>query len=180
MTQPHLEIFAVNSKLDMRHTFLSRASGDTPKLPDLAGWLGLQQGGVNTDEIELFPTDDLAGMQLSDYVTTAFDLEAPPEVPLAARMNALEGHVLLIPSHALAGSVQTGAELTLITRLPMTEPDHSASALKPVAPTPPPAPEPEADPAPQKEPMSRGRARMLAIATAFVLAVIIVFGREFF
>ncbi|MCY4180804.1 MAG: hypothetical protein OXC60_12845 [Litoreibacter sp.] len=172
-----LHIFAVNADLEGRHTYLSRSRGETMALPDLASWLGLDQGGLNLDEIELFPAEDLAGMALSDYVTTAFDLEAAPEAQLSARMNALEGHVLLIPGAVLAGEVQTGPELTLIARLPMARPDHSSDALEPL-PHSTPAPTPS-EPEPEEEGMSPTKRRLLAVLTAFILAALIVFGREF-
>ncbi|MEM6596243.1 MAG: hypothetical protein AAF672_15760 [Pseudomonadota bacterium] len=174
-----LYIFAVNRKLDGRHTFLSRSRGEVAELPDLEGWLGVPEGALARDEIELFPTEDLAGMALSDYVTTAFDLSAEPEGQLAARMNALEGHVMLIPSLALTGEVTTGPELTLIASPAMSTPDHSADALEPLPPSKPATPEPEPEPA-EEAGMSPTQRRLWAVFTAFVLAVIIVFGREFF
>lgn len=132
MAEALLHIFAVNAEIDVRHTYLSRSQGKDAALPDLAGWLGLRQGGLNSDEIELFPLSDLAGMALSDYVATAFDILDAPLGQTAARLNALDGHVLLIPQAAMAGQVKTGAELTLIASLPMAKPDHSADALTPM------------------------------------------------
>lgn len=170
-----LHIYAVNEAIEGRHTYLSRSQGESMVLPDLAGWLGLRQGGLDTDEIELFPTGDLAGMALSDYVTTAFDLEAAPNAQTAARMNALEGHVLLIPSAALAGAVAERPELTLVASLLMAQPDHSVGALEPL-------PEPKLETAPhaKTEAMPAGRRRLLAVFVAFILALIIVVGREIF
>ena len=129
MAAPMLHIFAVNAEVEGRHTYLSRSQNDTMVLPDLAGWLSVRQGGLDLDEIELFPVGDLAGMHLADYVTTAFDLEAKPTGQTASRMNALDGHVLLVPEAALAGSVNTKPELTLIASLPMARPDHVADVI---------------------------------------------------
>ncbi|MEM9583274.1 MAG: hypothetical protein AAGA08_09175 [Pseudomonadota bacterium] len=131
-----LHIFAVNTQMQGRHTFLSRSKGKAMALPHLAGWLGLRQGGLNTDKIELFPVSDLAGMALSDYVTNAFDLRDPPSGQNLQRLNALDGHVVLIPDEAIAGKIETTAELTCVASLPMARADHSAAALEPVeAPT---------------------------------------------
>ena len=129
----HLHIYAVNERLEGRHTFLSRAQGEAGALPDLAGWLGLRHGGLDTDEIELFPTADLAGMTLTDYVRTAFDLEADPDDQITARLNALDGHVFLVPDIALAGEVKPKPQLTHIAALSIAQPDHSAQALEPVS-----------------------------------------------
>ncbi len=131
MASRMLHIFAVNAAVEGRHTYLSRSKEEAMKLPDLAGWMGLRQGGLNTDEIELFPVSDLAGMALSDYVSNAFDLDGQPAGQTMARMNALDGHVLLVPDAAVAGTVETKPELTLIASLPMARADHSSEALEP-------------------------------------------------
>lgn len=169
MTDNALHVYAVNTELDVRHTFLSRSNGTVAALPNLAGWLGLRQGGLNTDEIELFPLTDLAGMPLSSYISTAFDILDAPLGQTATRLNALDGHVLLVPSAALAGEVRTGPELTEIASLPMAQADHSADALQPApvdrsaAPLPDPAP---AAPKPRNT-------FWLAVLTAFILALLL-------
>lgn len=167
----HLQVFAVNAPLDIRHTYLSRSTGQEVKLPNLAGWLGLRQGGLNTDEIELFPLQDLADMPLSGYVATAFDISDDPLGQTAARLNALGGHVLLVPDAAIAGQVTTGAELTLIASLPMARADHSAQALQPTPPDPiaQPEPAPKPVPAPPKQNYS---AALIAFVLAFVLVLV--------
>ena len=163
-----LHIFAVNAQLNIRHTYLSRSKGESTQLPNLAGWLGLRQGGLNTDEIELFPLKDLADMPLSSYLATAFDIIDEPLGQTAARLNALGGHVLLVPSAAIAGDILTGAELTEIATLPMARPDHSAEALKP-APAQPAPPEPE----PKPQGPAPGKRRVSPILIALVLAIVL-------
>ncbi len=130
MAQATLHIFAVNAEIDVRHTFLSRSKGDAPMLPDLAGWLSLRQGGLDTDNIELFPVGDLGDLKLADYVATAFDTLEEPLKKAAPKLNALDGHVLLIPGAALAGDWQSGSNLTLIDTLPLSVADHTAEALE--------------------------------------------------
>lgn len=133
MKTAHLHIFALNAETDARHTFLSRSKGEVAKLPDLAGWLSLRQGGLDTDNIELFAVSDLGDLRLSNYVATAFDPLDPPLNEAAPKLNALEGHVLLIPDAALAGSWTAGQHVTLVASLPLAVANHAAEALKPAA-----------------------------------------------
>lgn len=121
-----LHVFAVNAETGLRHTHLTRAQGEAPALPPLADWLGT---AVDTDEIELFPIRDLGDMMLSDYITMAFAPKAL-EGDDARRMNALLGHVLLVPERALAGQPTPGAALTLIASLPLAGADHQATLPK--------------------------------------------------
>lgn len=119
-----LHIFALNSESDLRHTHLTRARGETVHLPPLADWLGV---AVDTGEVELFPLKDLDDMSLSDYVTAAFAPEAEMARADRARMDALDGSVLLVPDTALGGAAKPGAALTLIASLPLAQADHRAS-----------------------------------------------------
>ena len=168
MADPVLHIFAVNAQTEARHTFLSRSNGEASDLPDLAGWLSLRQGGLNTDEIELFPVSDLAGLSLTDYIRTAFDPKEAGLSTAAPRLNALDGHVLLIPDAALAGNWTEGPNLTQVASLPLPVADHSAAALTPAPQeVTPPQPEPTPPPPPRRSTF------MPAVITAFFLAVIL-------
>ena len=133
-----LHILAVNAKTEVRHTHLTRARGEVPVLPPLTEWLGAE---VDEGEVELFPVRDLGDMALSDYVTMAFAPESiPPEA--ARRMDALKGHVLLVPERALSEEPAPGKEATLIASLPLAGADHGGSLPKAdVSPVPRPAPE---------------------------------------
>lgn len=134
-----LYVFAVNALTNVRHTHLTRAQGMAPDLPPLTDWLGAE---VDTDEVELFPVRDLGEMKLSDYVAMAFAPEAIPPEP-ARRMNALKGHVLLVPERALSEEPAPGKEATLIASLPLARPDHASSLPKAdPRPVPQPAPQP--------------------------------------
>lgn len=165
-----LHIYAVNERIEGTHTYLSRSQGQAATLPDLAGWLGLRQGGLNTDEIELFATSDLAGMALTDYVTTAFELEASPDAQTSARLNALDGHVLLIPEAALSGAVSPKSQLTLVSSLRVARPDHSAEALEP-APLRPAREERPTDPEPVAGSRTLSKVWMIGVA-GIVLALL--------
>ncbi len=130
MARALLHVFAVNAQIDVRHTFLSRSTGQTTTLPDLAGWLSLRQGGLDTDNIELFPVDDLGDLRLADYIATAFDPLDAALKTAAPKLNALDGHVLLVPQAALAGDWTAGADLTLVDSLPLAVADHVAEPLE--------------------------------------------------
>lgn len=117
-----LYVFAVNQSLSVRHTHLTRHQGETPELPPVADWLGVD---VNTDQIELFPVTDLSGLGLSSYLTTAFAVEDSALGDDARRLDALQGPVLLVPSDAMSGVPVPGPTVTQVAVLPMAEPDHS-------------------------------------------------------
>ena len=121
-----LHVFAVNAETQVRHTHLTRANGEAPALPPLTAWLGAE---VDTDEIELFPVGDLGEMSLSEYVTMAF---APEGIPprTAQRMDALTGHVLLVPDPALGAAPAPGPEATPVASLALAAADHGSSLPK--------------------------------------------------
>jgi hypothetical protein len=160
-----LHILAINAKTEVRHTHLTRARGEAPELPPLTEWLGAE---VDTDEVELFPVKDLGEMALSDYVTMAFAPEAIPPQALR-RMNALKGHVLLVPERALSEEPAPGKEATLIASLPLARADHGGTLPKAEI-TPPPRPAP----APTEAPRRRGSATWvigIVVLLALILAV---------
>lgn len=141
MSNQELHVFAVNGDRaeGLRHTNLSRASGETADLPDLREWLGVER--LDTDRIELFPVGDLGDMSLSAYVTQAFDPTPGLEKETSARLDALDGSVLLVPDAAYDGVFHPGAELTRIASVSLALPDHVAELPKADV-TPPPQPGP--------------------------------------
>ncbi|MDG4649851.1 hypothetical protein P6F26_15505 [Roseibacterium sp. SDUM158017] len=140
MSAKTLHIFAVNGDSDLRHTHLSRAKGEAPELPDLRRWLGVET--LDTDRIELFPLKELDGTRLSQYVTMAFDPVPLIDTATAARLDALDGSVLLVPDTAFTGVFHPGAELTRIATLSLALPDHDADLPRADV-TPYPAPGPD-------------------------------------
>jgi len=128
MTQTTLHIFAVNGESELRHTNLTRAQGLAPDLPPLAEWLGLD--ALRTDQIEIFPVEDLGDMSLSDYVVMAFDPAAPPDPETRAQLDALEGSVLLIPDTAMPAEPKPGPGLTPVAVLALARADHVADLPK--------------------------------------------------
>ncbi|ABD56821.1 hypothetical protein [Jannaschia sp. CCS1] len=144
----NLQIFALNEPIDVSHTNLTRQTGETPELPPLAEWLGVDT--LDTDQIELFPIKDLSDMPLSEYIRLAFAPEeqiAPADI---TRLDALSGAVLLVPETALSAAPRPGSQATLIASVPLAQADNSGSLPKAdVAPVPSAAPapaEPEAPP----------------------------------
>jgi hypothetical protein len=158
-----LYIFAVTAPTDLRHTHLTRARGEVAELPPLTDWLGAE---VDTNEVELFPVKDLGDMSLSEYVTMAFAPESMP-ARAARRMDALKGHVLLVPERALSEEPAPGKEATLIASVPLAGADHGGSLPK-AGVTPMPRPVPETAP---KE--KRSGSLMWVIAGIVVIALLI-------
>lgn len=164
MTELH--IFALNVASETRHTHLTRARGESPALPPLSAWLGVS--ALDTDAIELFPVADLEGMTLSDYIAAAF---APDAIPPGdrARLDALEGSVLLVPDAALPSAPAPRAELTRIADLALSEADHAADLPK-AALTPAPG---EAAPAASVPPPAKKPRRATALRLLIVFAILI-------
>jgi hypothetical protein len=172
MSPTALHIFAVNGKSDLRHTNLTRAQGLKSELPPLEDWLGLD--ALLTDQIEIFPVEDLGDMTLTEYVGMAFDPVPPPGPDLRARLDALEGSVLLVPDTAMPKDPRPGAMLTSIAVLPLAQADHSADLPKAdvQAPDIPDEAEPPAAP-PKKKGLSQGVkiAIFIAIFVALYIAL---------
>ncbi len=161
-----LHIFALNTDSNTRHTHLTRAQGGSADLPPLADWLRVT--ALEPDEIELFPVKDLDDMALSDYIALAFATQPIPS-DIRARLDALEGSVLLVPETAMTGDPAPGAELTQIARLALVQPDHSANLPKAeVSATP--AASPEPDPA---EPSSAPPTFIILVALVIVLLLMV-------
>jgi hypothetical protein len=174
MTPTALHILAVNGDSDLRHTNLTRAQGLRPDLPALEDWLGVD--AILTDQIEIFPIEDLGDMTLTDYVVMAFDPAPPPGPDARTRLDALEGSVLLVPDTAIPTDPKPGAMLTRIATLPLVQADHSADLPKADvrAAAPPAEPESPAAP-PKKKGLSQGV--KIAIFIAIFVALYIVLDR---
>jgi hypothetical protein len=165
----HLHIFALNEPVTMSHTNLTRQQGETPVLPPLAAWLGAET--LDTDAIELFPISELGGMALSDYVQLAFTPEAMPR-EVQARLDALDGAVLLVPDDAMTGMAAPGPQVTEIAKIRLAQADHDAHmppARLDTAATVTPGPAPEQERAPPLALIA------LLVMLAFA-AVIVLFG----
>jgi hypothetical protein len=174
MTETRLHVYAVNGASDLRHTHLTRVEGATPDLPPLAEWLGV--GTVDADRIEIFPVADLGDTRLADYVTMAFEPAEAIDADTAARLNALQGSVLIVPDAALDGTPAPTAALTSIASLELARPDHRAD-LPRAEPAPAPPPKTEAEPAaaPPKRKISQA-AKFAVFIAIFILLYILLDG----
>lgn len=128
MSPRSLHVFALNMESTLRHTNLTRATGDAIELPPLAEWLGIP--AIDENEIELFPLKDLGDMPLSDYISRAYDPENALPTAVAGRLDALTGSVLLVPDGADSGPMQPGVEVTLVATIPLAQPDNAAHIRK--------------------------------------------------
>lgn len=170
-----LNVFAVNGHSDLRHTHLTRVGGETPDLPPLAEWLGVDR--VDTDKIEIFPVRDLGDTRLADYVAMAFEPAEPIEGETRARLNALGGSVLIVPDRALDRAPTPGPAVTPIATLALAEADHRADLPRAdVAPAPRP-PEPQSEPREKTTRPKVSQAMKFAIFIAiFILLYILLDG----
>ena len=131
MSSDTLFIYALPDAPDVRCTALTRAtetSDAQDDLPPLAEWLGVQ--ALDLDRVELFPTDDLGEMPLVEYATMVFAPEKMPDTATKARLNALEGMVLLVPGAALDGTPTPGAQVESVAEIALAIPDHRANLPK--------------------------------------------------
>jgi hypothetical protein len=169
-----LHVFAVNGASELRHTHLTRARGLEPELPPLDRWLGVDW--LDTDRIEVFPVGDLGAMSLSDYVAMAFDPAVPPSGEVRARIDALEGSVLLVPDDAMRGEPRPGPELTSLATVPLAQPDHSADLPKAEV-GPMPRPEPAAGaPSPERRGGSTRVLALLVLVAAILVLLYVMLG----
>lgn len=168
MSATMLRVFAINGAEELRHTHLTRAQGLKAELPPIADWLGVES--LDTDRIEIFPVKDLGDMSLSDYLVMAFD-PTPIEPATRARLDALEGTVLIAPDAALSGDPKPRAEATEITALPLSVADHSADLPKAdTAPAP-----PRVDSSEPETPRKPGRLSQAAKVAIFVGIFVVLF-----
>jgi hypothetical protein len=169
MSAKVLHVFAINGESDLRHTNLTREQGLMPDLPPLGEWLGVE--ALDTDRIEVFPVQDLGEMKLSQYVTMAFDPVPLIDAETSARLDALEGSVLLVPDTAFEGVFHPGAEVTEVATLSLALPDHHAELPKADVSAYP-------EPAPERFPPEKRRGPVLwlaAVALAVIVLVLVIY-----
>ncbi|MEM6304621.1 MAG: hypothetical protein AAF744_07875 [Pseudomonadota bacterium] len=121
-----IRVFAVNLPPEAIKRRLAR-EGEARLVAELLG-RPLPEGGY-----ELFPVTNLTGVGLTGYLREGYAV--PPEALSGdrARLDALEGFVLLIFSQAFEGQatlLEAGAALTLIGTYGETQPDMRALPLE--------------------------------------------------
>jgi hypothetical protein len=117
-------VFALNGddQFDgLRQTFLSSMdeAAERPDPGDVAQLIGLET--VDTRYIEVFPAKDVAELGLSRYLADALDVKAEALAGNRAKLDALEGYVMLVLSAAFKGGAHTltpGPALTHIGTFP--------------------------------------------------------------
>ncbi len=96
-------------RLDMSPEEINRLtdpSGDAPATPAaVAHLLGLNW--LDQDHFEIFDVADVQNMGLSDYLAMGNDIPEADIAPDRARLDAVEGHVLMVYSRAFQGYSKT-------------------------------------------------------------------------
>lgn len=106
-----IRLFAIN-----RPPADLRSELSTLPVADLARKL-LQSPHLDTASAEIFPVSDLAGVGLGAYLTEGYAVEAEAVGADRARLDALDGFVMLLFSDSFAGAGTTltpGPEVTLV------------------------------------------------------------------
>lgn len=124
-------------------------------------------------QADLIALDDLADMPLSDFLAQAHDLPATALDPLRARLDALDGHVLVVRSRAFGGQAMTllpSPELRLVAVLGEPGTDWRGDRLKSDS------AKPYSAPSPTSPRADRDRARRIGgvIFTGFMIFLALV------
>ncbi|ABV94826.1 hypothetical protein Dshi_3093 [Dinoroseobacter shibae DFL 12 = DSM 16493] len=174
-----VRVFAVNG--DSRgsgtaQSFLTRLEQDPEDIAAEAVRLREMLGADQIDPTytETFAVKDVADLGLSRYIATAMDVPMETLAPDRARLDALEGEVLIVLSRALGDTAQTltpGADLTFIGAYKMAEVPLTGPVKAP-PPDPMPAPTP-VDEIDAPEEISTGR-RTLIVGAALLIAALLV------
>lgn len=124
--QGMIRVFAINRPPADIRVALSRM----PK-PDLARDL-LGDPHLDTASVEIFPVSDLEGVGLTAYLTEGYAVPDAQLTPDKAKLDALEGYVLLLFSESFAGrgvTLEAGPDVTLIGTYGEFAPDRRPRAL---------------------------------------------------
>jgi hypothetical protein len=121
-----IRLFAVNRPIDK----LARDLRDGSKEALIADLLGRS---VPEGSAELFPVSDLTGVGLARYLNDGYAVPPDQISRDRARLDALDGYVLLLFSSAFEGQETTlklGPDLTMIGTYGETQPDMSVIPLE--------------------------------------------------
>ncbi len=120
-----IRLFVVNRAIDsMAHDLRTQDKQDL--ITDLLGF------DVPEGTAELFPVSDLTGVGLPRYLTDGYAVTDAQIDQDRARLEALDGYVLMLFSSAFEGQATTltiGPDLTLIGTYGETQPDMTAPHL---------------------------------------------------
>lgn len=121
-----IRVFAVNRPVGEMQSALQTMSKQ-----DLARDL-LANASLDTSTAELFPVADLTGVGLPGYLTEGYAVGTAQVDPDRARLDALEGYVLIVFSETFGTREMTltpGADLTLIGTYTEFEPSQDVTGL---------------------------------------------------
>lgn len=79
----------------------------------LAQVLGIEE--IDLDHVEIFPISDLEDLGLAGYLTQGCGIPEAEVAPDRDRLNAMEGHVLLLRSRAFGGQAERLTPASQIT-----------------------------------------------------------------
>ena len=120
-----IRVFAVNRPAAELSNAL-KSQDKTTLVADLLGHEMTESGA------ELFPVSDLAGIGLSGYLADGYAVPLDQLSDTRAKLDALEGYVLLVFSAGFEGRAATltlGPDLTLIGTFGETQPDMAVRPL---------------------------------------------------
>ncbi|TMM55524.1 hypothetical protein [Sulfitobacter sabulilitoris] len=161
-----IRVFAINRPVPEILSAL-----ETMSKPDLARDL-LANASLDTATAEIFPVADLVGVGLAGYLADGYAVDEAQIAPDRARLEALDGYVLIVFSDSFGGEEVTltpGADLTLIGTYsefePVTDlPPLTADSAQPYTGAPGVTP-----PAPARGPAGSAMAVMAVIAALALL-----------
>jgi hypothetical protein len=136
-TDALIHVFAVSHGGEPlpRGTFLSRM-GDGSARPDDAALSNALGAPVDASKTELFAVADLDGMGLRDYLAQAHEADRTALDADAARLDALDGDVLIVTPRALSAraDLTPAPNLAYVGAYPVPAADHAARPLPPAEP----------------------------------------------
>ncbi|WP_300036613.1 hypothetical protein [uncultured Roseobacter sp.] len=121
-----IRVFAVNRPVDTIRADLAHMP-----VSDLARDL-LGDPHLNTASTEIFPAADLAGVGLASYLSEGYAVSENDLTPDRAKLDALEGYILLLFSDSFAGAAATlkpGSDVALIGSYAEFRPGYSSGSL---------------------------------------------------
>lgn len=129
--------------------------------------------GIDADYVEAFPLTDLAGVGLAAYLTDGCGVPEAVIAPEAARLDALDGSVMVVLSRAFGGKttqLHPSVQLELVGVYAETPVDWSSNGPIETA-----SARPGMAPAPQTAPARPSRLAASVIAGLIALAALLFF-----
>lgn len=163
--QPHIRVFAINrAPRDMASAL------ETRPRPDLARDL-LNAAHINTKTTEIFPVSDLAGVGLTAYLAEGYAVEEDALAEDRAKLDALDGYVLLLFSDSFGGTEATltpGPDVTLIGTYPEARANMAAHPIRTASAA------PYTGPANAATPVTRRRSGSAVIVAALLVLALLI------